>query len=174
MFHRLTAYTNVLILFLLTVSSIANATPALTDFAGKEQTLAQHTGKGKWLVVMLWASDCHVCNQEAHQYVAFHKQHMAKDATVLGISLDGKSKKTAAEAFIKKHQVEFPNLIGEPEHVAGLYQEVTGERWVGTPTFLVYNPKGELLGQQVGAVPTSIIESFIARESNATPASKAP
>jgi len=146
----------------------AAATEGLRDFDGKPSSLEQYAGKGKWLVVMLWASDCHVCNQEVHQYKAFHQKHADKDAVMLGVSLDGAAKQPDAKAFMSRHEVNFPNLIGEPEVVAGLYQDLTGAAWTGTPTFLVYTPKGELVGAQVGAVPPEIIESFIERESQAT------
>lgn len=138
----------------------------LTDFGGKPQNITDHSGKGKWLVVMLWASDCHVCNAESQQYVKFHDKHKNKDATIIGVSLDGNTKKKDAEAFIKRNGINFPNLIGEPEAVMTMYQELTGAEWVGTPSFMVYNPKGELIGAQAGAVPPSIIESFIERESS--------
>ncbi len=131
------------------------------DFKGNPQTLENHLGKGKWLVVMMWASDCHICNREAHQYVDFHMVHSDTDATVLGISLDGQSRKKAAENFIKKHAVDFPNLIAEPEFVSDLYQKYTGQYFAGTPSFLVFAPDGELKAAQAGAVPTKLIEDFI-------------
>ena len=131
------------------------------DFTGKPQVLENYTGKGKWLVVMMWASDCHVCNQEAHQYVDFHMFHSDKDATVLGISLDGESRKKEAKGFIKKHSVDFPNLIAEPEHVAAIYNKLTGQFFAGTPSFLIFAPDGELKAAQAGAVPTNLIEEFI-------------
>ncbi|WP_455210067.1 TlpA family protein disulfide reductase, partial [Kaarinaea lacus] len=86
---------------------------------------------------------------------------------ILGVSLDGDEKKADAQNFLSRHKVNFPSLIGEPEVVAGLYQNLTGSEWVGTPTFLVYTPKGELIGAQVGAIPPATIESFIVRESQA-------
>ncbi|MCG6971456.1 MAG: TlpA family protein disulfide reductase [Gammaproteobacteria bacterium] len=144
-----------------------NASENLQNFDGKPSGIEQYAGKGKWLVVMLWASDCGVCNKEVHQYTAFHKKHSEKDAIILGVSLDGAEKKSDAEAFLSRHKVNFPSLIGEPEVVAGLYQDLTGAQWVGTPTFLVYTPKGELVGAQVGAVPPSTIETFIENESQA-------
>lgn len=131
------------------------------DFKGKSQVLENYTGKGKWTVVMMWASDCHICNKEAHQYVDFHMIHSDKDATVLGVSLDGESRKKAAEQFIKKHSVDFPNLIAEPEHVSKIYQELTGQFFAGTPSFLIFAPDGELKAAQAGAVPTQLIEEFI-------------
>lgn len=137
----------------------------LQDFNGKPDTLESHVGKGKWLIVMMWASDCHICNREAHEYVDFHMVHSDEDATVLGISLDGASRKKEAEKFIKRHSVDFPNLIGEPEFISNLYQKLTGSYFAGTPTFLIYSPSGELKAAQAGAVPTKLIEEFIAKNS---------
>ena len=131
------------------------------DFNGKPQVLENYLGKGKWTIVMMWASDCHICNREAHEYVDFHMIHSDNDATVLGISLDGESRKKEAEKFIKKHSIDFPNLIAEPEHVANLYQELTGQFFAGTPSFLIYSPDGELKAAQAGAVPTALIEDFM-------------
>ena len=108
-----------------------------TDFDGKAKNIGEYAGKGKWLVVMLWASDCLVCNQEAHQYVDFHKLHKDKDAQVLGISLDGAAKKSDAQEFVLRHKVNFPNLIGEPMDIASMYQERTGNTWIGiTPNIV--------------------------------------
>jgi len=133
----------------------------LTDFSGKSREISEFTGGGKWRIVMIWASDCHVCNQEAHSYVKFNQEHKDKDAQMLGISMDGKEKQKDAEAFIKRHQLNFPNLIGEPMDVAIKYMQLTGAQWVGTPTFLIYGPQGELLAKQEGAVPVDLIENFI-------------
>ena len=147
-------------------SSFASAEiKGFEDFSGSKQKLENYTNKGKWLVVMMWASDCHICNKEAHEYVDFHMIHSDKDATVLGISLDGESRKKEARGFIKKHSVDFPNLIGEPEYVSKLYQELTGEFFAGTPSFLIYSPTGELKAAQAGAVPTALIEDFITKNS---------
>lgn len=137
----------------------------LKGFDDSIHTLSEYTGQGKWTIVMIWASDCHVCNQEASAYDAFHNAHKNKDATVLGLSLDGAAKKVEAEKFIKRHSVTFPNLIAEPDTVMQLYTQLTGQGWVGTPSFLIYSPSGELRAAQVGAVPVELIESFIAKES---------
>ncbi len=135
------------------------------DFTGKSQALENFTGKGKWLVVMMWASDCHICNKEAYQYVDFHMLHSDKDASVLGISLDGESRLNEAKSFIKRHSVDFPNLIAEPEYVGSVYYKLTGQHFAGTPTFLIFSPEGELKAAQAGAVPTSLIEDFIKQNS---------
>lgn len=139
----------------------------LTDFEGATTRLADYTGQGKWTIVMFWASDCHVCNAEVEQYIQFHEAHKESDANVLGISLDGNARLAAAREFIKRHDVTFPSLIGEPEAVANLYQELSRSYWVGTPSFLVFNPQGELKAAQPGAVPAGLIESFIKQNNTA-------
>jgi len=143
------------------VASSNNVKAGLTDFKNNPKTIKDFTGNGKWLLVMFWASNCHICNKEAHQYVDFHFTHSDKDATVLGISIDGQARFKEAEKFIKRHNIDFPNLIGEPEAVMALYSEYSNSRWVGTPSFLLFNPQGELKAAQVGAIPPEIIEDFI-------------
>ena len=152
------------LMFLVLIPTTVTAT-GLTDFSGRGSNLSEHTGNGKWLVVMLWASYCHVCNDEAHQYNQFHLDHHGKDASVIGVSLDGAAGQAEAEAFVRRHDIAFPNLIGEPERVADLYQTLTGTPWRGTPSFLVYGPDGELAAKQEGAVPIHLIEAFISKNS---------
>ena len=139
----------------------ANDKFSLKDFSGQPATLEQHIGKGTWKVVMIWASDCHACNQEVEQYIQLHESYKGKHIQLLGISLDGTKKLAGAQNFIKKHDVTFPNLIGEFEVVASMYENLTGGAWIGTPSILVFSPKGELKAAQAGAVPTDIIEQFI-------------
>lgn len=140
-----------------------------TDFAGEPRGIASYTGDGRWLVVMIWAHDCHVCNAEAEGYAQFHEAHKDTNARMLGISLDGQAKKADAEAFIARHDLPFPNLIGEPEAVMRHYMGLTQTPFRGTPTILVYGPDGTLMAAQAGAVPTDVIEEFIAKKSAQAP-----
>jgi peroxiredoxin len=151
-----------IILGLLVVSS---SWAALKDFNGVAHTLGDFTGKGKWTVVMFWASDCRVCNAEIGEYIRFNNAHKNKDARIIGVTLDGQAGLAAARKFVQRHAVSFPNLVGEPVAVARLYQSLSGHDWVGTPSFLLYNPKGKLLAAQAGAVPPALIEKFIKENS---------
>ncbi len=140
---------------------------ALTTFDGKPAKVEDYAGGGKWLVVMIWASDCHVCNKEASQYVDFHFVHHDEDASVLGISIDGEEKKAEAEKYIARHKINFPNLLGDFDEVAEWFTRITGSPFVGTPTFLFYDPSGKLVAKQVGAVPTELIEAFMQEQAKA-------
>ena len=135
-------------------------------YSGEFVTLDDYQRDGNWLVVMIWASDCEICKREAGSYQRFHSRSSPEDTRVIGLSLDGAEGETAARAFVARHQLEFDNLLAEADTVMSYYQLLTGSRWVGTPSFLVFAPGGELLAKQAGAVEPEIIENFIA--SNAT------
>ncbi len=150
-----------------TASAASEAGIVLTDFDGNRRTIEEFAGDGKWLVVMIWASDCHICNSEVPEYMAFHEAHKDKDATVLGVSMDGEARKNEARAFLDRHLVNFPSLIGEVVAVTALYGKLTGSFLAGTPAFLIYSPSGELAAKQVGAVPVQLIEEFMATNTKA-------
>ena len=156
--------TVVYIFILLVVPATVNAGSPLFENlkSGAFETIDDHNQQDKWLVVMIWAHDCEVCEREVDDYQRFHRKHSDNNATVLGVTLDGVARQQAAVDFVTRHQLEFENLIAEPEVVAAYYQITTGSRWVGTPSFLIFGPDGELKAKQVGAVETGVVEAFIA------------
>jgi len=131
------------------------------DFSGKPVQFEDYIKAEQWTVVMFWASDCHVCNVEAHQYIKLHKDYQNKNIRVLGVSIDGNRKKAAAQEFINIHNINFPNLIGELDDVARLYKQYTNEDWIGTPTFMVFSPSGKVMAQRAGMLPPELIIGFI-------------
>lgn len=143
----------------------ADSTGVFQTFDGQDSSVESRVGKGNWLVVMMWAHDCPVCNVEVEQYAYFHEEHEGGNVAVLGISIDGSAKKAEAEAFIRRHDVPFPNLIGEPQASMLWYMQQTGFPFHGTPTFMIYGPDGELRAAQAGAVPPEVIEKYISDNS---------
>lgn len=154
-----------LIIFSVGLSFVANAN-TFKDFSGEQKSVTDYIGQGQWVILMIWASDCHICNREAESYVEFHQAHKNNNAIVLGLSMDGAGRKDDALEFIKRNGVLYDNLIGEPQQVASFYSRNVGIPWAGTPTFMIYNPDGELLAQQVGAVPPELFDKFINSNSN--------
>lgn len=143
----------------------AGASPGtFADFDGQPRSISDYAGDGRWLMVMIWVHDCHVCNMEVEAYAQFHAERYGKDAHVLGLSIDGAANKQSAEEFVARHDVPFPNLIGEFRDVAAHFQALTGTPFRGTPSILLYDPRGELRAAQAGAVPVSAIEAFITQK----------
>lgn len=152
-----------LILFSAT-AAVEAGSPMLQNLqSGEFSSVDDYSQSDKWLIVMIWAHDCQVCEREVDDYHRFHQRHAENDALVLGITLDGDERKPRALEFVARHGLGFDNLIGEPEAVMAYYQIATGSRWVGTPSFLIFGPDGELKAKQAGAVEVEIVENFIAQ-----------
>ena len=167
MLRTLKSVSTVLLLALsATVLAQSDSLAGFSDLDGKPQSLEDYTGDGNWRVVMIWASDCHICNTEARSYAEFHRAQSGKGIGVLGISMDGEENRAAAQRFVKRHDLPFPNLIAEPGMVSLYYAAMTQESLRGTPSFLVYDPEGELVAAQAGAVPVAAIEKFIAGQND--------
>lgn len=150
-----------IILFSLFTSMAFAAAPDITvrDVNGKSHNVNQYIGKGKWTVVVFWAYNCHICNAEIGQMTFFQDDHSENDANVLGISMDGYNKVAKSREFIDVHELNFPNFLIKLE--ASEFAKFGGGRFVGTPTFYLYNPAGELLAKNVGPISPEEIESFI-------------
>lgn len=121
-------------------------------------------GIGKWQLVMFWATDCHICAEMKPVLSAFHDEHKDTDAQVLGIALDGHNQHRAVKQYVNDHNVSFPNFVGEIGLVAMNFELNTQEPLRGTPTYLLFNPAGELLAIDYGMLDVAAIERFI--ESN--------
>lgn len=135
---------------------------AMKDLAGKTRNVNEYIGKGKWTVVAVWAHNCPICNQEIHQMEFFHHEHRKKDATVLGVSIDGDNV-DKAKRFVEDHSLTFPNLITDPGTVA---QFGAGDL-IGTPTHIVFAPDGSLVGKKVGPLSQEQIEAMMAKHGGA-------
>jgi hypothetical protein len=141
----------------------------LHDLHGNVRVVEQYINKGNWLVVMLWASDCEVSQKRISSYNDFNNTSDIKNLEFLGVSLDGFENKPQAIQFIKNHEIDFPNLIGNRTTIKSMFQLLTGNFEFATPSFLVFSPTGELLAQQVGALPPENIEKFINSQIAAQP-----
>lgn len=139
----------------------------LQDLDGRARNVNEFIGRGQWTVVVVWAHDCRICDREIGEMAAFHAAHRDKDAIVLGITLDGSRHLKEARAFVKRHKLPFVNLITEPSYEV-MVKFGAGE-FVGTPTYYIYNPKGVIVGQNIGPVSRKEVEAFIASDSKASP-----
>lgn len=133
------------------------------DVDGKYHNVNQHIGQGKWTVVVFWAYNCHICNQEIQEMIFFHDDHKMTDATVLGISMDGFEQVAKSREFIDLHELNFPNYLMKLEPAE--FAKFGGGNFRGTPTFYLYNPEGELLAKNIGPITPEEIEAFIKKNS---------
>ena len=139
----------------------AQAMSNLTDLDGNPAGFSDRLGNGSWLVVMVWAHDCHICNREIHEYEVLNFRGDELNLEVVGVSIDGADGLPEARAFVDRHQVTFDNFVGENMDVSSQYRNQTGQWLAGTPGFLVYGPEGRLRAATLGAVPADVIEDYV-------------
>lgn len=137
---------------------------ALHDLDGKSRNVNEFIGRGQWTVVVLWAHDCAICAREIHEVADFHRAHAADGPRVLGVSIDGRAQRPQAQAFVRTHKLPFVNLLAEPDR--DLLLAFGAGRFVGTPTYYIYDPAGQLVGENIGPVTRRELESFIASADN--------
>lgn len=154
------------VVLMLGLSSTAAASESpfrdLVDTKGKLVPDLTSVGNGKWTLVMIWATDCHVCTLQKPEISAFYNKHKDANVDVFGIALDGPERLEAVNDYLAEHKPTFPNYVGNYQMMALNYQSLTEENLRGTPTYLLFDPKGELKGNNPGPVTPSAIESFIA------------
>ena len=132
---------------------------AFTDLKGNKDSITNHIGKDKWTIVEVWSSDCQACRMHMPEMVEFDGK--LKNARILGVSLDGQDGIENAEDFIAEFDVKFTNIITNPIEMSIWMQQSIGEALRGTPTFILFDPKGMLVAAQPGIVSVSALEKFI-------------
>jgi len=68
---------------------------------------------------------------------------------------------------MRDHQMGFPTLLGDLASIAGYFSAATQEGFRGTPTFMVFNRSGQLVGVNAGPLRIQALKDFIARKEKA-------
>jgi len=142
---------------------------AFTDIDGKTTSIEAFIDKDKWTVVEVWSSDCPVCRKHMPSMVEFDGK--LKNTHILGITLDGIDEKDGydnAEDFVMEYGMKFPNLVTNAIEMNIWMQQNTPEGLIGTPTFMIFAPKGKLVAMQAGPVGVDQIEILINSRSKQT------
>jgi len=143
---------------------------AFTDIDGKPATIESFiNNKSKWTVVEVWSSDCAVCRKHMPSMVKFDGK--LNNTQILGITLDGIDEEDGydnAEEFIMEYAMKFPNLVTNAIEMNIWMQQNTPEGLIGTPTFMIFAPKGKLVAMQAGPVGVDQIERIITSQSKPT------
>ena len=130
--------------------------------AGESVPLSRYFEPGKWTMVMLWTTYCGACRSQYPAVSAFHDKHKDTDAKVIGMSLDGFAEVDKVRAYIADKPMTFESSIVEVEAIRSAYKALTEESFTGTPTYLMFNPAGELVAHVPGLIAVEDVERYIA------------
>lgn len=129
---------------------------------GRHAALGEFLDKGKWTLVMVWTTYCGVCTKQYPVIGEFHARHKDRDAVVLGVSLDGYDQGAKIAAYQASHAQNFPSVMTSPEDFIDKYQRTTGERFNGTPTYLLFDRDQHLSAFIDGPITAADIERYMA------------
>lgn len=144
---------------------ISTSAFAFTDLEGKQDSINNHIGKGKWTILEIWASDCSACRTHMPEMVEFDGK--LKNARILGVTLDGQAGMGDAKDFLAEFDIKFPTIVTNSVEMNIWMQQSLGESLRGTPTFILFDPEGMLVAAQPGIVAVSSLEEFITSNSKA-------
>lgn len=123
--------------------------------------LNDYVGDGQWTLVMFWSTDCIPCEQQKPMIEAFHQDHVGRDARVVGVALDGLEAREGIEMLIERHHPSYPNLVVFTDVFHRQYKELTGKDFRATPTYMLYDPAGELVGARSGVFEREQLEFLV-------------
>jgi thiol-disulfide isomerase/thioredoxin len=123
----------------------------LVDSKGHTHALEQY--KGKWVLVNFWATWCPPCLEEIPDLIALHGNKKNR-LVVLGMALDYRNPKEVL-AYAERLKVNYPVILGDYE-MAAQVGPING-----LPTTYLFNPQGEVVAYQVGAIKRETVERYI-------------
>ena len=142
----------------------AAAEPEIRPWTDGETPLRAHFKSGTWTLVMFWSVTCSICAVETPALNSFYKAERDNGVHLLGVSIDGGARRDEVAQWMKRHHMGFPTLLGELRSIAVFFDTSTQEPFRGTPTFLLYDRSGRLVGMNTGPVRAQAIKDFIARK----------
>ena len=135
--------------------------------------LAEYIGNGKWVVLNIWGTRCPPCREEMPELVRFHDEHKDNDAIVVGIAIDfpsyGYANRIEVSSFAEDYLIDFPILLSDSR----ITEKMGLGRLQGLPTTYMFNPSGNIVGMQVGAITRKILDDFIEKNRAANPEQQA-
>lgn len=157
--RSLTSLTAGLLLFV----SVQAAAFDLQDLSGKPTTIKDLLPINQWTLVMLWSTDCVACEEQKPMIDAFHQDHHLSNAKVIGIATDGSQQLPAVLEHVEKRPVSFDNYVTLSDNFEANFESATGKRFLGTPTYLLYDKTGALTGAHPGLVDRSMLERIVGK-----------
>lgn len=118
--------------------------------SGERTNLLNFVGDGTWTVVMIWQLDCLICEEQKPALNAFHEKYKDNLARVVTVAIDGVEKEAEIIERIEQHAHSYDNLIAFSDVYRRQYQELTGKSFRTAPTFMFFDPAGNLQGTNFG------------------------
>ena len=138
------------------------AVPAfsMSDIHGSPITLSKQIKQGQWTLIEVWHSKCVTCRTTMPDLV--RSADKIPNTQVLGISLDENAQDT--RNFVNQYKIKFPTFRSSVNELNNFLQRTANVTLKGTPTWLIFSPKGQLKAMQAGSVRVGEIKQWITNQ----------
>lgn len=156
------------LLALALVTSLATAYASTNDIqlkslSKKNTSLNKLVNDGKYTLVMVWSTDCVACEEQKPMIQAFHKDYSETKANVIGIANDGMSLIRDIKKLVNKNKPSYPNFVASPKSFFSEFEIATGKKFRATPTYVMFNPDGEIMGVAVGQITREQLDQIVSK-----------
>ena len=133
----------------------------LQSLTKKDISLNELVNNGKYNLVMIWSTDCVACEEQKPMIQAFHKDYSDTKANVIGIANDGMSLRRKIKKLIKKNNPSYDNYVASPKTFFSEFEIATGKKFRATPTYIMFDPQGQVLGVAVGQITRDTLDQIV-------------
>lgn len=148
------------VLFLCTVAFPAFAFDAW-DIANPNQKVSTLPENGKWQLISIWGLDCVACEKQKPKLSQVNRRY--NNLSVFGVSIDGKHQVESIKKRLNNKPVSFPNAVVEYDDFIKQYANEFDVDFLATPTYILYQPNGQLRGIHTGPIDFSSLVSLIGK-----------
>ena len=107
------------------------------DAEGNPVALSDYVGKGKYVLLDMWASWCGPCKSEIPNLLKLHNQYKNKGLTVLGLFVWDKEENL--KKAVEEERMVWPQIIDTESSAMSLYGVD------GIPHIILFAPDGTIL-----------------------------
>lgn len=154
----------VLPLSLLTLAAVPAQAVDIVSTDGQPSKLNTEVSEGDWSLVMLWSHDCIPCEKQKPMIERFYRRTNTRGVSVVGLSTDETSLRAKAAATYNKTPTSFPNFYFNGRNFQHEFQRFSGQSLLGTPTYMVFSPEGELTGVHTGAITQAMLQKAFSKK----------
>jgi len=133
----------------------------LQTLAKANVSIKDMVNDGKYTLVMIWSTDCVACEEQKPMIQAFHKDYSETKAKVIGIANDGMGLLDEIKKLINKNEPAYPNYVASPDTFFSEFEIATGKKFRATPTYIMFNPKGKIIGVAVGQITREKLDQIV-------------
>ena len=135
----------------------------LKSFANADVSLSSHIQDGKVTLLMIWATNCPPCEEQKPMIQKFHSDYQSTKAQVVGVVIDGFKDLDEVNRLIEKEQPTYTNFVAEPSTLLTDFRLATGKQFIGAPTYIMFDDKGNTLAVAMGPITRAQLDAAVSQ-----------